>query len=348
MHYSFVFSRASHAKSAAYLASLQEGGVPGAFLSTRLSGRNLKTLSLDEFLDALVNTKRPQYFAESQVYGDGEDWNLSELSILGDISAVVPVTVFDDGQHSQPSVHEPPFDGTLVFTPGVLLRNDLGRTPADWIEAVDSSAINRERYAALCERRLLPVLLHINRLVRPGRRGLVTLPGIGCGLFAGQFIDRMGAHLESALRAILTTHAKRLPHIGLVYFDPYNQCTARQASFDGLTFVVNPLTLTSTGVPQLSRPNQFERYTHGELELFSLVAWDHVSWPGNDFYQGSRATDDGVKAAATDAMFKMTGVEGAYDASSHCYLPPPEYQNWEDVVQSNRLQLAVRDNFDVY
>ena len=37
-------------------------------------------------------------------------------------------------------------------------------------------------------------------------------------------------------------------------------------------------------------------------DLFSVVAWDHVSWPGNDFYAGQRKTDDGVKAAATTAM----------------------------------------------
>jgi len=40
--------------------------------------------------------------------------------------------------------------------------------------------------------------------------------------------------------------------------------------------------------------------------------WDHVSWPGNDFYGGSRSTDDGVKAAATDSMAALTGVEGRY------------------------------------
>ena len=47
--------------------------------------------------------------------------------------------------------------------------------------------------------------------------------------------------------------------------------------------------------------------------LFSIVAWDHVSWPGNDYFGGSRSTDDGVKAAATDSMAVLTGIEGHYD-----------------------------------
>ena len=51
-----------------------------------------------------------------------------------------------------------------------------------------------------------------------------------------------------------------------------------------------------------------------DMDLYIVVAWDHVSWPGNDFYIGARATDDGVKAAATDVMFKMTGIEGSYDS----------------------------------
>ena len=35
------------------------------------------------------------------------------------------------------------------------------------------------------------------------------------------------------------------------------------------------------------------------------MAWDYVSWPGNDFYGDLRNTDDGVKAAATNSMEVM-------------------------------------------
>ncbi|MFM1558534.1 MAG: hypothetical protein ACKJSK_04425 [Roseibacillus sp.] len=73
--------------------------------------------------------------------------------------------------------------------------------------------------------------------------------------------------------------------------------------------------------------------------LSSIVAWDHVSWPGNDFFGGSRCTDDGVKAAATDSMAALTGVEGRYDFERGVYLPPAPYRTWEDVVKKNHLRL---------
>lgn len=49
------------------------------------------------------------------------------------------------------------------------------------------------------------------------------------------------------------------------------------------------------GKPQLCPPQRYAE--HGDdfshCQRFSVVAWDHVSWPGNDFYGGARATDDG-------------------------------------------------------
>ena len=67
----------------------------------------------------------------------------------------------------------------------------------------------------------------------------------------------------------------------------------------------------------------------------------------SDFFVGSRATDDGVKAAATDSMKSITGIEGKYDDSICEYRPPGDYQNWEDVVKCNDLQLQITDNFKV-
>ncbi len=83
-------------------------------------------------LKELCNTKEPQIFAESQVYGNGRDWNLTELQLLGDISIAAQVNIFDNGKHKEPDIHHAPFKGTLIFTSGALLRNDLGFMPADW------------------------------------------------------------------------------------------------------------------------------------------------------------------------------------------------------------------------
>jgi len=77
------------------------------------------------------------------------------------------------------------------------------------------------------------------------------------------------------------------------------------------------------------------------------VAWDHVSWPGNDFYGGSRSTDDGVKAAATNSMTVMTGIEGQYNPVTYHYEPPTKYRNWAAVVQQNNLRIKVEQNLSI-
>jgi len=81
----------------------------GQRLQGRLAGQSLERMSLETFFGELFETKEPRYFAESEVYGDGTDWNLTELGLLGDVSVAVPVTIFDDGRHTSPSMHPPPF-----------------------------------------------------------------------------------------------------------------------------------------------------------------------------------------------------------------------------------------------
>ncbi len=120
-------------------------------------------------------------------------------------------------------------------------------------------------------------------------------------------------------------------------FDPYNECRPDRAVHGGVDFRVKPLTMG--GHPQLCRPE-----VHAEVgedlrgcRLFTFVAWDHVSWPGNDFFGGSRCTDDGVKAAATDSMRQVTGVEGSYSPQRHAYLPPEGHANWGELVRKEGI-----------
>jgi hypothetical protein len=105
---------------------------------------------------------------------------------------------------------------------------------------------------------------------------------------------------------------------------------------------IRPLKLSGThGKSQLCHPTAYEEQgdDFSNCVLYSIVAWDHVSWPGNDFYVGSRATDDGVKAAATNSMAMLTGAEGKYDPSLWKYLPPHPYHTWEDVIRKRDLRL---------
>ncbi len=327
-----------------YLQKLKQGGTAGALLRHAIEGVSLETLSVEAFLERLMATKKPQIFAESAVFGDGSDWNLTELGILGDISIAVPVKVFDNGRHVRPEVHAEPFSATLLFVPGALLRNGRGKTPADWDEVTAGDRIDENGYVRLYERRLLPVLMYAqDDAAGKGSEAIVTIPGLGCGMFAGPFQGRLGAELEKALETILEKHAAILPNLRCVCFDPYDECENRQVFIGKTLFRVRPLRRGNEARPQLCLPAAYAESgdDFSNCELYSVVAWDHVSWPGNDFYGGSRATDDGVKGAATDVMTAMTGVSGAYDAKRHMYLPPAPYRTWGEVVAERRLGLKV-------
>lgn len=324
---------------------------PGLLLDEALKSRTLSGLDAPEFLELLVNTKYPQIFAESAVSGDGSDWNRTELEILGDVSIAVQTDVYDDGKHFAPIVHERPFRGTLLYVAGALLNNGKGCEPVDLMQVTAEGRLDAKKYSALYERRLLPAFLYAQQQVsKKGKKAFITIPGLGCGCFAGQFRGQLGDLLKRSLMETLSGNVDLLKDIAAVYFDPYDECSIERVQIGHLSFLVNPLAHGSRGKPQLCRPHQYEEVA-GEFtncELFSVVAWDHVSWPGNDFYIGSRATDDGVKAAATSSMAAMTGVEGVYNPLTFMYEPPQEYRTWGEVVSQNGLRIKVRDNLIVY
>ena len=152
----FLLHKESYRNCKRYLENLVSNDLKsGAHLSQALTGKMLAALETEEFLSLLINTKKPQIFAESSVQGDGSDWNQNELSILGDISVAVPVTVYDNGLHHLPAIHRNPFSATLVYVPGTLLRNDTGNKPTDWDEIICDGRIDYESFSNLVERRLL-------------------------------------------------------------------------------------------------------------------------------------------------------------------------------------------------
>jgi hypothetical protein len=308
-------------------------------------------LSDAAFLQRLVNTKRPQYFAESAVYGDGRDWNLTELSLLGDLGMAVPVQVFDDGRHQEPEIHSTPFAATLLFIPGALLRNGRGCVPADWDAVTCDGKIDPPAYRALYERRLLPLLAYANAdAAARDQYAVITVPGVGCGQFAGPFAGQLGAQFRDALIALLERHADHLPRIRLIYYDPYVECANQSLEFASVSLRVRPFLQGNAYKPQLCQPARYAEQDDDldHCRLYSLVAWDPVSWPGNDYWAGARMTDDGVKAAATDLMRAITGESGRYDRDACCYRPPPPYPTWEALAQDKGTRLVVApDDFAV-
>lgn len=300
-----------------------------------------------DLLANLFDTKQPQIFAEMAVAGDGSDWSPTELGMLGDVSIAVPVTIFDDGNHNAPTPHARPFSGMLLFTPGALLRNGRGNTPADWNEttALDGQ-LSPEGYYRLYRRRLLPVFRYINDHAGKPRSAFLTVPGLGCGQFAGPFRGQLGTRLQEVLQRFLTEYGDSFPNLKAVYFDPYSECENFRREIHGISFMVRPLRAPGNQAKsQLCRPVAYAEKDDdfSDCALYSVVAWDHASWPGNDFFVGSRATDDGVKAAATSSMSVLTGVEGQYDPGRGKYQPPQPYRTWEVVVndgmRTRHLQL---------
>jgi hypothetical protein len=339
----------SFAKLNAYRQKLQRGGLSlaGNRLQVQLADIALDTLNDEPFLEYLLATKPPLIFAESAVYGDGRDWNPEELSILGDVGVAVPVVAFDDGKHFAPAIHPSPLPATLLFIPGALLRNGTGNTPADWAEVTRDGKLDPVAYQALYERRLLPLFLYANAQAgQADRKALITVPGLGCGQFAGPFAGQLGLALNVALKALLEKHADRLPHVQMIYYDPYRECQNERTDYGSLSYRVRPLTQGNENKPQLCEVSRYQETgdDFSQCQLFSIVAWDHVSWPGNDFYGGSRCTDDGVKAAATNTMQMITGIPGDYDPFIHQYMPPAPYRTWSEVVNYRRLRLKVEGN----
>jgi len=337
---------------AAYRQQLAEQGLSqaGAYLRDLLSDDDPATLSNIAFLERLVQTKRPLIFAESAIYGDGRDWSPTELSLLGDLGVAAPVRIFDDGRHHRPAVHPEPLSGTLLFIPGALLRNGRGCVPADRQAVTRDGQLDPVGYRALYERRLLPLLRYADRdAAERGQSALITVPGLGCGQFAGPFAGRLGEQLKQALIALLERHAAQLPHIRLIYFDPYNECGNEQQTFGPLSLRVRPLLQGNVERPQLCAPSAYAE--HGDdlsnCQLYSIVAWDQVSWPGNDYWGGARMTDDGVKAAATDLMRAITGIEGTYEARASGYQPPEPNPTWEALVQDQDTRLQLIDRLQI-
>ncbi len=348
--YQILVNSHTYQKISFYLDKLKSRASCGRYLQDRLLHLNLPELTIIEFIEVLMRTKRPQIFAEFEVYGNGTDWNQEELAILGDISIVTPVTIYDNGKHRHPAVHEVPFLATLIFTPGALLRNGNNITPVDWEEVTVNGELSTTKYYQLYERRLLPAFIYANdRAKQNGKMALITIPGIGCGQFAGVFRGQLGTELKDTIIAFLSTHGHKFPNIKVVYYDPYQECENERFEIDGISLLVRPLTKGNTNKPQLCHPQVYaeagDDFTN--YQLFSFVAWDHVSWPGNDFYLGARSTDDGVKAAATNLMEVMTGIEGRYDCQTYEYHPPTTYKTWKEVIIRNKIQLEVVNNLTV-
>jgi|GEM_PF-6850610 len=365
--YDIVMSEQTLEKINEYRNNLMSGQEqPGAFLQDKLQGKSVNDLKTNEFIEILLSTKKPVFFAERALQGGGRDWNNSELKILGDINVTVPVKIHDNGVWAPKfdgkdgsKQYDSPHQGELLFTPGALLKSGsqfIGQTP-DLAEVTKDEKIDQEAYNKLVERRLLPLLVHANEQAKiDGKPALITIPGVGAGEFAGEeFRGKMGGHLNLAIQAMLEKHDAQLQNIAAVHFDPGKECSNQEKTFGNLKYRVRPSLQNSEDgranaeKKQLSIPSELEENT-GEFKnckVYKIVAWDLASLPANDYFAGRRHTDDGVAGAATSSMHGITGIEGKYNSKTGRYEPPSGYRNWEDVVNKNNVHLLANDNIKI-
>lgn len=353
--YDIVISEETLKNILQYKTDIASAGVkPGDRLKKALDdgGMSPGAMTTENFIQALLDTKQPMIFAESQIRGDGTDWTHRELALLGDINITMNAKAFDNGTWKPTdknfAEHSPPLDVKLMFTPGALLgvNKVFGQSP-DYEEVIVSGRIDQEKYNALVERRLLPLLAHANACAEAeGKDAVITLPGIGCGAFAGELRGQMGGHLNIALQAMLENHKGELGRIALIYFDPFGECANAQKAFGETVYRVRPA-MQNKHRPQMLAPQDYAEKgdDFSNAKLYKLVAWDHASYPGNDFFGNSRSTDDGVSAAATNSMEVVTGFRGTYADGK--YNPPKGYDSWEDVVDRNGIRLAAQGNVKV-
>ena len=296
--------------------------------------QKLANLTLEQFLEILLNTKKPKAFAEDELDVNNNEWNAEEIDILEYVGFAVPVDIYDEGQHGDhPTIHTEPFKGNLLYIPGpVLVSNNRGLRSYD--EIVKDGRLDQEAANKMFEERLLPLFIHANnQAASKGKRAVITIPGISCGFFGGEFGNdgdgSMAVVLRNAIGEILKTHKDKLKNIGLVYFDPFKLgiCGDSDENIDGIKFRTRPALGGANRPAQLCHPSKYQKEGEDfrDCELFSFVAADSISWPGNDMMVDSKATDEGVKTGATNALAVVTGVGGRYER--HPNFGPSRYKS---------------------
>ncbi|MCS5711146.1 hypothetical protein [Candidatus Berkiella aquae] len=335
--YNVIISEVTQQKVEAYLQELKSNPENiGQHLKETLNNNNIKIADLtkETLLDYLIQSKKPKIFAESPqlVTGDNRSWNQNELSILGDINVTMNVQVYDNGNWFSPTAHSKPFNAGILYTPGALLKN---KNCPDYKEVVKDGKVDKQALKALYERRLLPMLLNANKECGDNNeKGFFAIPGLGCGEFAGDYKAQVVKLFPEILQEIINENKDKLQNIQGYYCTPGPGQAKSKVDGPPAFILDDPM----RAPPLLSHPS-----VHGEqfkdCKLFKVVAWDHASWPGNDFYAlNDRNTDDGVSAAATNTIEKLTGIKGNYVKGK--YLPPQGYRDWQEVIEKNGLKLT--------
>lgn len=325
-----------------YLNEIQQSGALQLLLQRKMGRRlyevlkesKIDKLTVSEFVDALLKTTRPLLFAEKLAHakGDGSDWTTNETMLLGRIARVVKdVTVYSKRTYNPTerdffAENERP-QTTLLFMNGALLVG----CKADYDRVVSNGHVDLKKFEEFLEENVLPSLLFANQ--DAGKEGaVVTLPVLGGGEFAGGVNSLLSKEINASYLPAMTNIIKKnkahLPHIKAVVITGFNDSQAQ----------VNNTTIYTT-------KDSVGLYPQGEYQglekckVYTGIAGDHLSFPGNDGYAGSPATHEGGTCTRTNVYEKITGVEGNFVPSRTLYIPPQKYNYWLDVCTDKQTTL---------
>ncbi|MDB2592830.1 hypothetical protein N9Y17_03920, partial [Gammaproteobacteria bacterium] len=261
------------------------------------------------------------------------------------------VEIYDNGHWTNPTQHTnergelEPLKGHLCYVPGALLDTRTGTFDEDEVTTKDENGnkqLNQEKFTAFYEKRLLPVLSYINENSTKEHPAFVTIPGLGEGRFGGIYGSDgkkiVGEFLQTALEQILEKHGQKYPNIKGIYYSPEKPKQAGTKNINGCNFIVSNGFWKADAIQLLSKPETFGKQ-YKDCTLFKLGAWDHYSYPGNDFFINSRHTDDAVSAAATNSMQVLFDIEGKYVWPK--FLPKDNSNTqWKEKFEDQEIELT--------
>ena len=247
--------------------------------------------------------------------GEVKGVNAAERRLLGMISTVSDVTFYDDGGRPTYKKHKEPIKGMLAFTSAPLLaekhgdndlvqkRNQQGKDPVE---------LKVEKYEQAIEDRILPVLRHFNDSCRDlEKKAFVTLPGLGCGYFAGGQAAQSLVSMAfiKALGNILEKHSADLSSISGVCFDDFGgNYKAAPKKYGSIDFIIGKGHQEGR-IAQLMDPAE---YGYKGSVLCNIAAWDHMAKEGNEGNRAEcidRQSDDPAKAKASNFLIQLYGLK---------------------------------------
>ncbi|RAP37340.1 hypothetical protein B1207_03970 [Legionella quinlivanii] len=359
-----------------FLAEGQEEYNPGKAFSPE-DLKKIGSLKIEDFAQLIMNTRKNWIFAERVKIGDNQAWNAAEFKILSTVGSVIEnATVYDNGRHSNKQIQgdaryaDNPHKVHLLCVPGAIL--DERSNPVDAPRIIDTKedgtkVINQDKYNEVYMERLEIMFAQANELGKQeGRKALVTIPGIGNGVFAGAFAGRTIPNLQEAITATLKAHPE-WEHIGCVWLDGWKSDVVADVNVGNTLLRVrnsggeNGDKKLYSGQPfsdlgQLSKAEEFAE-SAAEHEQFKgycrckIFAWDPFSYEGNDWVKGDRITDEGC-IAATDAHAIMSGIEGSYKTvpgnKREKAFQPEGFETWDAAFTENNLKQSIADRLFVY